>query len=176
MEELKYPIGRFAAPEMTGPAEIREWILQLAAFPELLRNTVSGLTAQQLDTTYRPGGWTLRQVVHHLPDSHMNAYIRFKLAITEDNPEIRPYHEELWAETEEAKNGDISMSLDLLESLHNRWVAFLNTLSDEQFRRTYYHPQNQQTYSLDVVLALYAWHCKHHLGHISSTIRRQGWQ
>ncbi|HEY0897349.1 MAG TPA: putative metal-dependent hydrolase, partial [Sphingobacteriaceae bacterium] len=173
--DLRYPAGRFSAPEVISPADIRVWISELERLPERLRAAVSGLSPRQLGTPYRPGGWTLRQVVHHLPDSHMNAYIRFKLALTEDNPVIRPYREDLWAETGEAREGDVLVSLDLLESLHRRWVRLLGTISPEGFRRTYYHPEAQQTYRLDTVLGLYAWHGTHHLAHITNTIRRQGW-
>ncbi len=175
MDDLRYPAGRFSAPEVISPADIRAWIAELENLPERLRAAVSGLSAGQLDTSYRPRGWTLRQVVHHLPDSHMNAYIRFRLALTEDNPVIRPYREDLWAETGDARDGAVQVSLDLLECVHRRWTSLLGTMSPESFRRTYYHPENQQTYRLDAVLALYAWHGAHHLAHITGTIRRQGW-
>jgi len=175
IEQLKYPIGRFTAPEVTTNEQIREWIDELADFPQVFRKSVTQLNDEQLDTPYRPGGWTLRQVVHHVPDSHMNAYIRCKLAVTEMEPEIRPYHEELWAETSEARFGPVGMSLDLLESLHGRWAAFLRTLTPEQFQRTFYHPANQKLYRLDEVLALYIWHGNHHLGHLTQTIRLQKW-
>ena len=175
LEQLKYPIGRFVAPDKVDDEHIQEWIGELAGFPQRFRETVSALNDEQLDTPYRPGGWTLRQVVHHVPDSHMNAYIRFKLAVTESEPEIRPYHEELWAETGEAKLGPVGMSLDLLESLHVRWAAFLRTLTPDQFSRTFFHPASQKLYRLDEVLAFYIWHGNHHLGHLTQTIRERNW-
>lgn len=162
-------------PDAISERDIREWIAELEAYPGKLRAAVSGLSDDQLETPYRPGGWTLRQVVHHVPDSHMNAYIRFKLALTEENPVIRPYQEALWAETGEARSGAVAMSLDLLEHLHRRWANLLRTIPPEAFKRTYYHPEDQRTYALETVLAMYIWHGRHHLAHITGTIARNGW-
>lgn len=175
LEQLKYPTGTFSVPKEIGASQIGDWIEQLNLFPAKLRAAVAVLTDEQMDTPYRPGGWTLRQVVHHLPDSHLNAYLRFKLALTEDNPVIKPYYEDRWAETAEAKNGPVAMSLDLLGALHNRWVALLRTVAPGQFKRTYFHPENNKTYALDVVLALYVWHGEHHLAHITETVKRHNW-
>jgi hypothetical protein len=173
-EELKYPIGKFKALTIEA-SDYPALIEQLATLPGKVRAAVAGLNEQQLDTPYREGGWTLRQVVHHLPDSHMNAYIRFKLAITENRPSIKPYREDLWAECEEAKHSPIEDSLDLLDALHRRWVAFLRTLEPGDFLNTYYHPANDKEYDLGVVLSLYVWHGEHHLAHINETIKNRGW-
>lgn len=172
LEKLKYPIGRYQAPNEFSEKQIRDWVNALAEFPVRLRSTVENLSDPQLDTTYRPGGWTLRQVIHHLADSHMNAYIRVKLAITEENPHIRPYNEAIWAECEEAKFGNIDVSLALLEQLHQRWVLFLRTLKPTDFDRTYFHPEHQNNYDLKHLLGLYVWHGEHHLAHINETLQR----
>ncbi len=174
LEQLKYPIGHFRKPELIDNKQINEWIKQIADLPERLRLAVAKLSDEQLDTPYRPGGWTLRQVVHHLPDSHLNAYVRFKLAITEENPIIRPYHEDRWAECAEAKHAPVEVSLKLLESLHQRWVIFLQSLTPEDFDKTYIHPEHNKTFVLKEVLGLYAWHGEHHLEHILTT--KKNWE
>lgn len=133
------------------------------------------LSNEQLDTSYRPAGWTLRQVVHHLPDSHMNAYVRIKLTVTEDNPTIRPYLEARWAECEEARTAPVQVSLDLLESLHERWALFLRSMQAADFDRTYYHPEHQKNVPLREVISMYAWHGRHHLTHITQTKKGNGW-
>lgn len=174
LEKLKFPIGKYKIE----PVEEQDYpalIDQLEALPGKLRAAVAGLTDEQLDTPYREGGWTLRQVVHHLPDSHLNAYTRFKLAITEDTPVIRPYEEALWAECAEAKYGPVNDSLDLLGSLHRRWVSFLRTLKPGDFKREYYHPAQKKNNALSTVLGMYVWHGKHHLAHITTTKEAKGW-
>lgn len=173
IELLKYPIGKFHYNP--GRDEFASAIESMRSLSARLRNAVSGLTTDQLNTPYRDGGWTLRQVIHHLPDSHMNAYIRLKLAVTEVNPEVRPYNEALWAECVEAKHGDVEMSLDLLDSLHQRLVAFLESLDINQLERTYYHPAYKKQSKLLEVVALYAWHGEHHLAHIINTKDRNKW-
>jgi uncharacterized damage-inducible protein DinB len=174
MSDLRFPIGRFEyAGEMTGDQRNRT-IDEIAMTPEELRSAVSGLSAEQLDTPYRPEGWTVRQVVHHLPDSHLNSYVRFKLALTEDNPTIRPYHEDRWAELEDARNAPIELSLALLDSLHKRWVLFLRSLSEPDFKRTFTHPE-LGAMTIDRTVALYSWHGRHHVGHITSLRDRMGW-
>jgi hypothetical protein len=172
IEHLKYPVGRYQHREDISPIQLAAWIEELATFPNRLRAVAEGLSDEQLDTTYRPEGWTLRQVIHHLADSHMNAYIRFKLAVTEDNPTIKPYSEKLWAESVEASSAPIAVSLNLLEALHQRWVLFLNTLAPEDFERTYFNPEQQKTAALKNVLGIYAWHGAHHLAHITETLKR----
>jgi hypothetical protein len=169
-----YPIGRFEAPPFIDAAAREKLILQIEAAPLALRRAVEGLSDRQLDTPYRPGGWTVRQVVHHLPDSHVNAYVRFKLALTENEPTIRTYEEALWAKLPEAASGPVSLSLDLLEALHRRWVAGLRALPAASFGRTFRHPE-LGVMSLDRQLALYAWHGRHHVAHITTLAAREGW-
>lgn len=175
IETLKYPIGQFVVPASINKEQLNKWIDDLEKLPEQIESATANLSDEQLDTPYRPDGWTLRQVIHHLPDSHMNAYIRFKLAITEKNPVIRPYQEDLWAQCEEARSGSINVSVSLLRSLHVRWAAFLKTLTGEEFNRTYLHPEHNRTFILKDVLAMYVWHGKHHLAHITETIKRNNW-
>jgi len=172
LEQLKYPIGQFVMPEIFDERQAKIWIAEIENLPRQIKNVTQNLSNEQLNLTYRPNGWTLRQVVHHIPDSHMNAYIRFKQAITEDIPTIRPYYEELWAETEEAKNGAIEMSVALLTSLHQRWVVFLRTLKTADYQRKYIHPTQGKELTLANMLGMYAWHGKHHLAHITNTIAK----
>jgi hypothetical protein len=174
MERLRYPLGRFQpATGLTG-AEREAHIRSIASLPKELRAVVSGLSAEQLDTPYRPAGWSVRQVVHHLPDSHMNGYVRFKLAVTELEPTIRTYDEAAWAELADASGEDIESSLLLLEALHRRWTHFLRSLGGEQFERTVMHPELGRI-TLETNLQLYAWHGRHHLAHITRLGERLGW-
>jgi uncharacterized damage-inducible protein DinB len=174
MEDLSYPIGKYQAPPRFDDDRRRQFIEDIAEAPAKLRAAVRGLTDQQLDTPYRPGGWTVRQVVHHLPDSHLNAYVRFRLAMTEQEPTIKPYNEKLWAELPDARTAPIEMSLDLLDSLHKRWVLLLRSLKPSDFSRTFRHPE-RGIMTLDATLALYAWHCRHHVAHITSLRQRMSW-
>jgi len=168
LEKLKYPIGQFVMPEIFDEEQAAIWISEIEALPDQIKKATENLSDEELSQVYRPGGWTLRQVVHHLPDSHTNAYIRFKQAITEELPIIRPYYEDRWAETEEAKNGDIELSIALLIALHKRLVAFLKTLNIEDFQRQYIHPEHGKQFTLANMLGTYAWHGKHHLAHITN--------
>ncbi len=170
----RYPIGRFEPPSSFSSALREQYVKQLTRTPAEMRTAVYGLTDDQLDTPYRPGGWTVRQVVHHLPDSHLNAYVRFKLALTENEPTIRPYHEGRWAELPEARTGGTDLSLGLLEAVHRRWVACIEGLPDEAFQRRFRHPE-MGVMSLDEQLALYAWHGRHHAAHITGLRKRMGW-
>lgn len=173
MEDLRYPIGSFSPPgDLDGEAR-KTLIDQIAAAPARLREAVAGLDDARLDTPYRPGGWTVRQVVHHLPDSHANAYVRFKLALTEETPTIGTYDEAAWAELGDSR-APIALSLDLLEALHERWVLLLRSLAPRDFARTLHHPEFEDLLSLDVLLALYAWHGRHHVAHITSLVERMG--
>jgi uncharacterized damage-inducible protein DinB len=175
VSDLRYPIGRFQPVTSLAPAERVTCIEQIAAAPEGLRRAVQGLDDRQLDTPYRPGGWTVRQVVHHVPDSHLNAYTRFKLACTEESPAIKTYDEARWAELAEARTAPIDVSLDLLTLLHRRWVLFLRTLGPADFARTVRHPE-WGTPTVDFLLAQYAWHGRHHTAHITSLRDRMGWK
>jgi len=176
MEDLSYPIGKFEWPGPATPEERRRRIEEIAAMPAVFRAAVAGLSKKQLDTPYRPGGWTVRQVVHHVPDSHLNAYIRCKLALTENQPTIKPYDQERWAVLADAANTRIETSLVLLEALHERWVALLRALPAEDFARLLVHPEHEKPMSLDVVVAHYAWHGAHHTAHITRLRERMGWR
>lgn len=175
MEDLRYPIGKFGVdPEVTD-AKRRRWIEEIAGTPAALRAAVAGLSEAQLDTPYRPGGWTVRQVAHHLPDSHLNAYVRFKLALTEAEPTVKTYDEAAWAELADGRTAPVELSLALLESLHRRWVLVLRSLFPGDFARTFRHPE-WGTVSLDWYLQQYAWHGRHHVAHITSLRGRMGWR
>lgn len=174
MSDLSYPIGKFTFDGPAGEKQREQYIGEIEQVPTKLRAAVEGLSAKQLDTPYRPGGWTVRQVVHHVPDSHMNSYIRFKLALTEMEPTIKPYYEDRWAELEEARSAPIEISLALLDSLHKRWVLTLRAIKAEEWKRTFRHPE-LGSMSLEKNLALYAWHGKHHVAHITSLRERMGW-
>jgi DinB superfamily len=170
LDKLRYPIGRFE--RLTHPldrAARAHAIDDIEQTPARLRQLVAGLSDAQLDMPYRPGGWTIRQVVHHVPDSHMNAYIRTKFAVTEDTPAIKAYEEAQWAELPEAKSGPVSMSLDLLAALHRRWVAFLRALPEGDFQKAYLHPELGRV-TLDEAITLYAWHGRHHAAHVRQAL------
>ena len=175
-ETLRYPTGRFQRPSrpLEG-TERRELIDKIERTPSAIRAAVDGLSDAQLDTPYRPGGWTLRQVVHHVPDSHMNAFIRFKLALTEDTPTIKPYDESAWAKLSDARDTPIDTSLTLLSSLHERWVGLMRAMSPSDFGRKLTHPEWDAPLSLDSMLALYAWHGRHHTAHITGLRKQRGW-
>lgn len=166
VDALRFPIGRFEAPKTISAADRGRYIEEIAAAPAAMRAAVKGMSETRLNTPYRPGGWTIRQVVHHVPDSHMNAYIRMKLALTEDEPRITTYMEDRWAELPDSRVVPIETSLALLESVQERWVALMRSLTDAQWQRVYMHPE-QGRFQLDRQAALYAWHGKHHVAHIT---------
>ena len=166
MADLQYPVGRFIFPESTSAEQRQAWIREIARTPQELRAAVASLTPEQLDTPYRPGGWTARQVAHHVPDSHMNGFIRFKLALTEDSPTIKSYDEARWAVLADAAL-PVDPSLHLLEALHLRWVGLLESMTDRDFQRTFVHPESGP-WRLDQYLAQYAWHGRHHVAHVLS--------
>ena len=174
LEVLRYPIGRPVLSSNLSDDKRMALIEAIDQAPSALRAAVDGLTEGQLDTPYRPGGWTIRQVVHHLPDSHINAYVRFKWALTEDNPTIKAYDEAAWGELPDAKSGPIEGSLQLLETLHARWVTLLETLSPKELLRTVIHPEDGVR-SLGDFLTIYAWHSQHHVAHITTLRGRKGW-
>ena len=173
MSDLRYPIGPYQH-RPGSPADHAAWIDDIAALPARLREAVAGLDHMQLDTPYRPGGWTVRQVVHHLADSHINSYVRFRLALTEDSPTIKPYDQAAWARLPDALTGGVAVSLTLLESLHDRWVRLLRSLHEKDFARTLYHPE-AGTLDLDYLTGMYAWHCRHHVAHVTELRLREGW-
>lgn len=175
MTDPRYPIGRAEMEKELSPERRRELIDQIEEAPARLREAVAGLSAEQLDTPYRPGGWTVRQLVHHVPDSHLNAYVRFKLALTEDEPAIKTYEEARWAELPDSRSVPVDVSLALLENLHRRWVALLRSLPAADFRKTLRHPE-WGTIGLDELLSLYAWHGRHHVAHVTSLRERMGWR
>lgn len=174
MEELRYPIGPYTPPEPITPEHVIAWIEEIRTLPARLEAAGIGLQDPDLDTPYRPGGWTIRQVVHHVADSHMNSYIRFKLALTEDNPVIKPYHEDRWAELPDS-GGPVVHSLSIIHALHRKWVRLLRGLTEEQLARTFHHPEAGRDYRLDYAIGLYAWHGNHHLAHILALRQRMGW-
>jgi len=174
MTDLRYPIGKFHFDGPPTEEQREKFIDEISQAPANLRAAVKGLLDQQLDTPYRPDGWTVRQVAHHVPDSHLNAYVRFKLALTEPEPTIKPYAEDLWAQLPDTQTTPVDVSLTLLESLHNRWVRLLRSLKPEDWKRSFRHPELGLV-SLEKNLALYAWHGRHHVAHITSLRERNGW-
>ena len=173
MSDLRYPIGDFNWEEKSIPSR-QELIEKIATLPQRLRASVQALSENQLETPYRPDGWTVRQVVHHVADSHMNAYIRFRLGLTEDAPTIKPYDEAAWAELSDAKTAELEVSLSLLDGIHERWTSLMRTLPEESFARTFVHPDNGAM-TLATQLRLYDWHGSHHVAHIEALRKREGW-
>ena len=171
--DLRYPIGPWERPTGVTPSQREEWIAAIGKHPQELSSAVAGLSDAQLDTPYRPGGWTVRQVVHHVADSHINAMVRFKLALTEDNPTIRPYDEARWAELADTRM-PIEVSLRLLEPLHARWVSVLRALTPAEFGRPFQHPETGAQ-TIDTALSNYAWHGRHHTAHVTALRAREGW-
>jgi uncharacterized damage-inducible protein DinB len=174
MSDPRFPIGKFSYEGPMTAEQKAKFLDDVEQTPERLRAAVAGLSEQQLDTPYREGGWTVRQVVHHVPDSHMNSYIRCKLALTEENPTIKPYMEDLWAELPESRTAPIEMSLSLLENLHRRWILLLRNLKPEEWKRTFRHPELGPM-PLEKNLALYSWHGRHHVAHITALRESKGW-
>ncbi len=170
----RYPIGKFEPKESYTPEDIKVNINRIASLPDKLKNAVTLLNDLQLDTPYRDGGWTVRQVVHHMADSHMNAYIRFKWTLTENSPVIKAYDEKGWAVTPETK-GPPSLSLELVTALHAKWVTLLKALTPEDLRKEFTHPETKKQVALDRLIATYAWHGEHHLAHIVSLKEKRGW-
>jgi uncharacterized damage-inducible protein DinB len=173
MDDLRFPTGKFSLVPQPTPSQRQSWIRAIADTPAKLRRAVAGLSDAQLDTPYRPEGWTIRQVVHHVPDSHMNAYVRLKLALTEDTPTIKPYDESEWARLPDARTS-VEDSLALLEALHRRWVILLESMKPADFGRQLVHPERGLVNN-DWLLQLYAWHGPHHTGHVTSLRQREGW-
>ena len=175
MTDLRYPIGNFSYDGAMTDARRAACVARITAAPAALRAAVAGLSDAQLDTPYRPGGWTVRQVVHHVPDSHLNAYTRVRLALTEPTPTIKPYEEARWAELPDARTAPIDMSLALLDSLHARWLHLLRQLTPADGARAFRHPEHGSDITIDEVIGMYAWHGEHHVAHITSLRDRMGW-
>ncbi len=175
LEKLKYPIGKFSAPSVITNKEINEWISIIEKFPKNLENLVKNLSDQQLDTTYREGGWTLRQVIHHCADSHHNSYIRFKWTLTEDKPVIKAYDQDLWAKLSDGNTAPILLSLNYLKALHAKWGYLLRGLSNSDLQRSFIHPESGKEITLTRNIALYAWHCNHHFAHIYNLMQTKKW-
>ncbi len=175
LDQLRYPIGRFKRPAIISPDDLEDYANVLEAFPAALRDAVAGWSAEQLDTPYRPDGWTVRQLIHHVADSHINAYMRIKMALTEEVPTIKAYEENQWAELPDGREAPVEWSLEMLHYLHLRWVMLLRRLEAPQWEREFLHPEYTRAFRLDGILALYAWHSRHHLAHIQSLAKRMGW-
>ena len=173
-EDLRYPIGKLQREDNLSDARRREMIAQIEETPARLREAVKGLSPEQIETPYREGGWTVRQLVHHVADSHLNAYVRFKLAFTEDQPTIKPYEQDRWAETVDGRTAPVEVSLGLIEALHSRWVMFLKSMSAAGFARKFNHPE-MGLLTVEKLLGIYAWHGRHHTAHITELRRRMGW-
>ena len=174
MEKLRYPIGKFNFDADITPDKRATWIQDIVNLPQELRRVLSGLSPSQLDTPYREGGWTVRQLAHHVADSHMNAFIRWKLALTESGPTIKPYDQDQWVATADVIGAGVEQSLALLEGLHTRWARLIVSLSPSDFARSFNHPESG-IQTLDRQLQLYAWHCRHHVAHIVSLRERKDW-
>ena len=174
MSDPRYPIGKFNGEPPANDAQRDAFIRDIEETPAKLRAAIHGLSPKQLDTPYRDGGWTVRQVIHHVPDSHVNSYVRFKLALTEDEPTIKPYQEDRWAQLADSRVTPIETSLTLLDSLHQRWVLLLRSFQPEDWKRTFRHP-DMGVLTLDKTVALYAWHGKHHAAHITELRKQMGW-
>lgn len=170
LQKLKFPIGKFQKPAEINQNIISLWINDIELFPLKLEEAVKGITKDESNLVYRPDGWNIKQVVNHCADSHMNAIIRFKLALTEDSPTIKPYYEDRWAELADGKIEDISVSLSILKGLHHRWVVLLKNMSESDLKRTFTHPEHGRKISLDENIGLYAWHCNHHLAHVKNAL------
>ena len=174
MSDPRYPIGKFTFDGPPDPDRRKQLIDDIARAPAALRSAVEGLTPEQIETPYRDGGWTVRQVTHHVPESHMNAYIRFKLALTEDSPTIKPYLEDRWAKLADVQSTPLDVSLTMLDSLHDRWVRLLRSLHSQDWKRSFNHPELGMV-TLERNLALYSWHGRHHIAHITELKKRMGW-
>lgn len=175
LEKLQYPIGKYICPDVISEEVLSEWIEDISNFPSRIKNAVNNLSDEQLDTPYREGGWSVRQVVHHCADSHINAFMRFKLTLTEKNPTIKPYIQDRWVELPDSKSAPIESSLKMLDGIHERWTILLNSLSDVDLKKTFSHPEHGREFRLDDTIGNYAWHCNHHLAHITTLKNRMNW-
>ena len=173
-EKLKFPTGKFLRPDPISKNDLETWIATIENFPSNLKILTSTLSVEELNWIYRPKGWNIKQVVHHCADSHINSFIRFKLALTEDVPTIKPYEEALWAELADGNSNDILPSLQIIEGVHTRWVLLLKSLGSTELKRQFFHPENLKIASLEETIGVYAWHCNHHLAHIKQALLHKG--
>ena len=174
-EEIRYPIGKVRLPQVITAQDIKTWISILEETPERLKYLVRNLNEKQLDTPYREGGWTIRQVLHHMVDSHMNSYIRFKWTLTEEEPVIKAYFEDRWADLPDTKDAPVDLALQTLEALHAKWTYLLQGLNPDQLKRCFIHPESNSKVSLEQNIGIYAWHSEHHIAHIEQLMKRRGW-
>lgn len=174
IEKLKFPIGKCPKIDDVSPNDLETWIDTIENFPSKIKTMTSTLSIEELNWIYRPKGWCIKQVVHHCADSHMNSLIRFKLALTEDVPTIKPYEEQLWAELSDGNSNDISSSIQIIEGVHARWVLLLKSLGAKELKRQFFHPENLKISSLEETIGVYAWHCNHHLAHIEQALLHKG--
>ena len=174
--KLKYPIGQPSIPELISKDQVELWILTIEELPKKLHSLVKDLSKEQLDTVYRPDGWTIRQVIHHISDSHQHSYTRFKWALTEDKPIIKAYYEERWAELLDSKTAPIELSLNVITALHTKWVYFLKGMTPKDLNTTFIHPADNSIIRLDANIGVYAWHCSHHYEHINQLLIRKNWK
>ncbi|MDR6157526.1 putative damage-inducible protein DinB [Chryseobacterium sp. SLBN-27] len=175
IEQKRFPIGQFKEPENICDIKLDEYIKVIKDFPAKLKNLIEDFSDDQLDTQYREGGWTVRQLVNHIADSHINSFIRFKLALTEDTPTIKPYDEAKWAELQDSQNMPVKPAMRMIKGTHQRWTALLKSMTNKQFERTFHHPEHHKNYDLRHCLALYVWHCNHHFAHIENLKKEKGW-
>jgi DinB superfamily len=176
LEQLKFPIGKYEKTSVLTPQLLAQFISDIETFPSKLKKETESLNNEQLDTVYRSDGWTIRQVVNHCADSHMNSLVRFKLALTEDKPTIKPYFEDRWAELVDSKTMPIEPALKMLEGIHERWTVLLKSLTEVQLKRTFIHPEHEKEISINENIAIYAWHCNHHLAHITTLKKQKNWK
>lgn len=176
LEHKKFPIGRFEIPENICDIKLNEYIKVIKDFPDKLKDLLADFSDEQLDTQYREGGWTVRQLVNHIADSHMNSLIRLKLALTEDNPTIKPYNEAKWTELQDSVDMPIKPAMRMIKGTHQRWTALLKSMTNKQFERTFHHPEHNENQNLRVYLAHYVWHCNHHSAHIENLKKEKNWQ
>lgn len=170
LQKLKFPIGEFETPSTISTKEVENWIATITNFPKEVETITDNLTIEELNWLYRPNGWNIKQVVHHCSDSHINAFMRFKLALTEEHPTIKPYAEDLWANLVDGSSDDISHSMMILKAIHYKWSLVLKAMTNEDWERTYFHPESKKLFQLKEVASLYAWHCNHHLAHIKQAL------
>ena len=174
IEKLKFPIGKYSPNKNPNKEQLNEWIAAIENFPKKINDLVENVSIEQLNYKYRPNGWTVKQVIHHCTDSHMNSIIRFKLALTEDKPIIRPYHEDKWAELNDSQDNDLESSIMLLNGLHKKWSSLLKSLNKDQLKLEYSHPEHGTIFNLVETIGNYAWHCNHHLAHVKNGINTSG--